>query len=341
MSDLAMTADDSVLEPVSASVIATVHPISPGTKGDLGNCSDIAEMFDVTLENVLIEKVAKLAKLYAAGPPEKELTALKDRLGAISKEVEAKIDEAAFARPRGSTQCIDIAQGGSNFSARMRAMEASIGVFPAPSGLNNGQFADTKRSIGGQGYIILAYFFVAALMGVGARFAWDHGGDQAKETARTLALSLSWSALFSGRSSRPSSVRAAPATPREVAQQLDHRRFGFAAARHATEQLEAKKEQISHSRPTTLQRIEHDIPKISSPPLHHSNLAPTPEARPTTLEGWTLHEVSDGVATLEGPNGVWKVKRGDTVPGVGRVESIVRWGNNWIVATSHGLISTP
>jgi len=95
---------------------------------------------------------------------------------------------------------------------------------------------------------------------------------------------------------------------------------------------DAKKEQISHSRPTTLQRIEQDIrPKISSPPLHHS--APTPEARPTTIEGWTLHEVSDGVAILEGPNGVWKVKRGDTVPGVGRVESIVRWGNNWIVAT--------
>jgi hypothetical protein len=221
-------------------------------------------------------------------------------------------------------------------------MEASIRVFPAPSGLKNGQFADTRRSIGGQGYLILAYFFIAALMGVGARFAWNHGGDEAKEMARTMASSLSWSSLFSGKSSRPSSGPAAPATPPEVAQQLDPHRFGFAAARHATDQLDAKKEQISQSRPTTLQRIEQDIrPKISSPPLHHSNLAPTPEARPTTIEGWTLHEVSDGVAILEGPNGVWKVKRGDTVPGVGRVESIVRWGNNWIVATSHGLISAP
>ncbi len=48
-------------------------------------------MFDVTLENVLIEKVAKLAKLYAAGPPEKEFTALKDRRAAISKEVESRL----------------------------------------------------------------------------------------------------------------------------------------------------------------------------------------------------------------------------------------------------------
>jgi len=45
--------------------------------------------------------VAKLAKLYAAGPPEKEFTALKDRLAAISKEVEAKIEDVLgpAARP--------------------------------------------------------------------------------------------------------------------------------------------------------------------------------------------------------------------------------------------------
>jgi hypothetical protein len=32
---------------------------------------------------------------------------------------------------------------------------------------------------------------------------------------------------------------------------------------------------------------------------------------------------------------------GDTVPGVGRVDSIVRSGNRWIVATANGLIATP
>jgi hypothetical protein len=34
------------------------------------------------------------------------------------------------------------------------------------------------------------------------------------------------------------------------------------------------------------------------------------------------------------------VARGDTVPGVGTVDSIVRWGNRWIVVTSSGLIAT-
>jgi len=69
--------------------------------------------------------------------------------------------------------------------------------------------------------------------------------------------------------------------------------------------------------------------------------APVPETRPTTIEGWALREVMNGSAVLEGPNGTWRVTRGDTVPGVGRIVSIFRWGNRPMVATSKGLISTP
>jgi len=70
-------------------------------------------------------------------------------------------------------------------------------------------------------------------------------------------------------------------------------------------------------------------------------LTPTPETRPTTIEGWTLREVANGTAILEGPDGIRRVSSGDMIPGVGRVESIFRWGNRLIVATSRGLISTP
>jgi hypothetical protein len=72
-----------------------------------------------------------------------------------------------------------------------------------------------------------------------------------------------------------------------------------------------------------------------------TKLTPTPETRPTTIEGWTLREVVNGTAVIEGPTGVWKVTPGQTVPGIGRVDSIVRWGNRLVVATSRGLISTP
>jgi hypothetical protein len=68
---------------------------------------------------------------------------------------------------------------------------------------------------------------------------------------------------------------------------------------------------------------------------------PIPETRPTTIAGWIVREVRGGSAVLEGPDGTWTGAAGDTVPGVGRIDSIVRWGNRWIVATASGLIATP
>jgi hypothetical protein len=70
-------------------------------------------------------------------------------------------------------------------------------------------------------------------------------------------------------------------------------------------------------------------------------MVPVAETRPTTIEGWTVLEVRGGTAVLEGPDGVRTAVRGDTVPGIGRIDSIVRWGNRWIVATASGLIATP
>jgi hypothetical protein len=64
------------------------------------------------------------------------------------------------------------------------------------------------------------------------------------------------------------------------------------------------------------------------------------ETRPTTIEGWTIREVAGGTVVLDGPSGAWRASQGDTVPGVGRIDSIVRWGSRWIVATTKGLIST-
>lgn len=65
-----------------------------------------------------------------------------------------------------------------------------------------------------------------------------------------------------------------------------------------------------------------------------------PETRPATIPGWTVVDVRDGTAVLEGPDGIRMAARGDTVPGIGRVESIVRWGSRWVIATANGLIAT-
>jgi hypothetical protein len=90
------------------------------------------------------------------------------------------------------------------------------------------------------------------------------------------------------------------------------------------------------------ERPLHNRPADSAKELRTApKPTPTTETRPTTIKGWTLREVSSGTAVLEGPNGIWRATPGQTVPGVGTVNSIVRWGNRFIVATSKGLISTP
>jgi hypothetical protein len=78
-----------------------------------------------------------------------------------------------------------------------------------------------------------------------------------------------------------------------------------------------------------------DRAKLSARPVA------VPETRPATIKGWTVRNVTGGTAVLEGPNGIRNVRRGDKVPGLGKIDDIVRWGSRWIVATDRGLISTP
>ena len=77
-----------------------------------------------------------------------------------------------------------------------------------------------------------------------------------------------------------------------------------------------------------------DRAKLSARPVA------VPETRPATIKGWTVRNVIGGTAVLEGPNGIRNVRRGDKVPGLGKIDDIVRWGSRWIVATERGLIST-
>ena len=97
----------------------------------------------------------------------------------------------------------------------------------------------------------------------------------------------------------------------------------------------------AHNQAKSSARAASTTSSIAKDLQTREKLTATPETRPTTIEGWTLREVANGTAVLEGPDGIRTVARGDTIPGVGTVESIFRWGNRPIVATSRGLISTP
>ena len=65
----------------------------------------------------------------------------------------------------------------------------------------------------------LALFFIAALIAIGATFAWHSQGDEAKEMVRRWALSLDWLLSISTTKSPP--APAAASTSPELARPLE------------------------------------------------------------------------------------------------------------------------
>jgi hypothetical protein len=83
------------------------------------------------------------------------------------------------------------------------------------------------------------------------------------------------------------------------------------------------------------------IPAAPDLPLQTGSLDASPTARDTPVDGWVLHEVSDGIALIESRSRrLIEVGPGEMVPGVGRVEAIERRGKRWVVVTSKGVIAT-
>jgi len=93
--------------------------------------------------------------------------------------------------------------------------------------------------------------------------------------------------------------------------------------------------------PRTTAALPSNLSLPAAPLAAREPVVAAPETRPATVEGWTVREVRGGTVVLEGPDGIRTGSAGDTVPGVGRIDSIVRWGNHWIVATAIGLIASP
>lgn len=63
-----------------------------------------------------------------------------------------------------------------------------------------------------------------------------------------------------------------------------------------------------------------------------------PDAGRQVVRNWTVSEVYDGVALLDGRNGSIEVMRGASVPGLGRIKAIERRDRQWVVLTDRGLI---
>lgn len=62
---------------------------------------------------------------------------------------------------------------------------------------------------------------------------------------------------------------------------------------------------------------------------------------PAVIDGWAVREVYNGVAVIEDRrHRLVEVGPGDTIPGVGKVDSVERRGRSWAVVTKQGLITS-
>jgi hypothetical protein len=177
----------------------------------------------------------------------------------------------------------------------LRAVEPAIDVSPS-SDFKDEQFASDRPSSGRRIVRAVAGFVVAALIGVGATFAWQSHGDEAREMVGTWVPALDW--LSSGSTTklpadgdvapvqtqpaaagqRSGQVAALPqpapapqtmpapaaaATAPASVQQLEAMARDLAVVRRSVEQLAAKQEQMAHSI-AALQALEQDIREKTS-----------------------------------------------------------------------------
>jgi hypothetical protein len=107
-------------------------------------------------------------------------------------------------------------------------------------------------------------------------------------------------------------------------------------------------DRIEHRAPTPIASAAapaippHDttgsIAALAPPPATQPAAEPARAAGPPVLDGWVLRNVYNGAALIQGRLGVIEVEPGDTLPGLGRVETIRRQDGRWVVVTTKGLI---
>ena len=309
---------------------------------ELGRKKDAINRFKIEHEAQKVETVALKS----------EVVALKDQLTAAGKEIEAikvqrHADDLVSLAPKGwpaseellnhaadacdPDQRVELAGDRSEVGARLQAAELSIRVSPSTGIRIPSNFL---------------HLFMVGLVGFGAAFAWQqYQAEGAKELIGRVSSLGSF--LFESTTKSPLDVNvAAKQTGVTPVPQVSAHDAGLAQPEPITpaspapaaaaifpeqSELAAKQQQL----PNDLQAVEQETKQETSfPPA-------LPETGPTPLEGWSLREVTAGIAVLEGPTGIWRVTPGDTLPGVGKVESYIRSNGQWIVATSSGLISMP
>jgi hypothetical protein len=111
------------------------------------------------------------------------------------------------------------------------------------------------------------------------------------------------------------------------------------ATRQATSQFSKTGDRLDKIEKAQAEPVASVQPKEVTGSIAPPVPAPKPElARLPTVDGWVLHDVSNGGATIEGRQGIFEVYAGDPVPGLGRIDAIRKQDGRWVVVTSKGLV---
>jgi len=317
-------------------------------------------------------KIEREAQKVEVAALKTELDTLKDRLTATGKEIERErglrhADDLISLASKGwrSGEDARVPREKSDASAGLQITIPSTQVSPHTFA---NEFVSNRPPTGRRISRALSYFSIMALIGAGAAFAWQSHGDDAKEMVRTWIPSIGRLLSDPMTKASPDAVAkrpdppatqdavssqsapvaqtqmipAAPAPP-EVAQEPESASEGdLAGAQHSEEQSAVRQEQTDENIAALKAQQDTKQETPSSAAQDQPTPAPAPETGPATITSWTVREVTNGTAVLQGPAGTRKVTIGDTVPGLGKVTSIVRWGNGWVIAMSAGYCtSTP
>ena len=320
---------------------------------ELGKKGDAVKRLQIERETQNVEAAALKAEVVAlnerlaaadieAAAQKAQVVALNERLTEADKEIKtarsrSHADDLVSLVPK-----VDLAGEEDSSVGSMKAADAAHDPYRRLSGRRNDQFTSVRIPRN------LARLSAAALIIVGVVFVWQqYHTERAKDALQRIP---SLSRLFSmpatksppadveaGKSdSTLTAVSANEAEPQPATVSQPAPAPTSAAISSDPSQPAAKQEQSSDQ----IQVVEPNPKQEKSPsPLLNGPIALEPKA--ASLEGWTLREVVNGIAVLEGPTGTWRATPGDTLPGVGKVESYIRSNGDWIVATSNGLISMP
>jgi hypothetical protein len=286
-----------------------------------------------------------------------EVVTLTDRLTAAGKEIDAikvecHADDFVFLAPKGwpageellnhAAEARDLGQ-----PVELDGDRSDVGAELQPAVSSIRESSSTGMRIPSN----FIHLLMVGLVGFGAAFAWQqYHAEEAKALIRRVSSLGSF--LTESTTKSPLDVEvAAKQTGLTPVPQVPAHDAGLpqpdpitpappapAAAAILSEQSElaTKQQQL----PNELQADEKETKQqTSSPPLQNGTTSP--EMSLTPLEGWSLREITAGIAVLEGPTGIWRVTLGDTLPQIGKVESYIRSNGQWIVATSSGLIAMP